>query len=293
MGQILKYAEDEPLIVQMPVLIKAHLSKAGERVIEFEASSTTLDAEGDVIEQQALLNSADYFIKNGFIDVDHYCELGRNPQYHWLGIKDPDSWIVGHPVDVKDIGEYRTGVKAIIKQNKNGKVDPTLYKHDWLWTQLNNEKGEWKASVFGYPGADTEEGGCTIGTDGHVCATRYLVKSFRWHSTALTRNPINKSLKHPVQIITAKAFAKAYAAKMGYVESIPLKPIYKDTPIFTRGEVRKSYYTHMCINCPETSNGRDINTHSLRGHFIKCEQMPYFMADLYSLATMELIRRVS
>ncbi|HLX54165.1 MAG TPA: hypothetical protein VKR58_09495, partial [Aquella sp.] len=196
--------KSEALIVQIPIMIKS-LSKSGKRIISFEASAATLDFEGDVITQQALLKSADYFINNGFIDCDHYAELGRNPDYAWLGIKNPDSWIVGKPLEVFDLGNYRTGVKAEIK---SGPVhDPLVNKYDWLWQQLHNEQGEWKASVFGYPGADTEEGGCTIGTDGHVCATRFLVKSFRWHSTALTRNPINKSLKHSVQIVTAKSFA--------------------------------------------------------------------------------------
>src|ERR1700723_62675 len=109
--------QSEPLIIQMPVIIKAHVSKSGQRIIQFEASSATRDYEGDVIEQKALLNSADFFVKNGFLDVDHYCELGRNPDYSWLGIKDPESWIVGKPLEVYDLGNYRTGVKAVIKSN--------------------------------------------------------------------------------------------------------------------------------------------------------------------------------
>jgi hypothetical protein len=279
----------EALIVQMPILIKAHLEKGGRRIITFEASSASKDYEGDVIEQGALLNSADYFIKNGFLDVDHYCELGRNPEYSWLGIKNPESWIVGKPLDVYDLGNYRTGVKAEIK---SGPVhDPLVNKYDWLWQQLHNEQGEWKASVFGYPGADTEEGGCTIGTDGHVCATRFLVKSFRWHSTALTRNPINKSLKHSVQIVTAKSFAKIMNPKMGHIDVKPIGPIARSEAQFTRTAIRKAFTNHIAVNCPETDSGKDICVDTLTKHFLKCENLSYFLADMYALATSELILR--
>lgn len=273
--------KSEALIVELPILIKASI-QGGERIIDFEASATTCDYEGDVIEQKALLDSADYFVENGFIDQDHYCELGRNPSYYFLGIKDPDSWIIGEPLEVKDLGNYRTGVKARIHKSKSGEFEPTKYKHDWVWQQLQNESGVWKASVFGYPGPDTEEGGCTTGTDGLVCATRYLVKSFRWHSTALTRNPINKDLKRSVQIISAKAFA----AKLGYI-----KPLPASDSMFNRDSLRKSFYTHIALDCPETSNGQDITVHSLRGHFFKCEGLSYSMADLHALATKELINR--
>jgi len=275
----LKKSEGEALIIEFPILIKASV-KGGERIIDFEASATTNDYEGDVIEQKALLDSKDYFVENGFIDIDHYCELGRNPSYYYLGIKNPDEWIVGEPLEVKDLGNYRTGVKARIHKSKSGEFEPTKYKHDWLWQQLNNETGVWKASVFGYPGPDTQEGGCTEGTDGLVCATRYLVKSFRWHSTALTKNPINKDLKRSVQIISAKSFA----AKLGYI-----KPI--EQTIFNRDTLRKSFYTHIVLDCPETNSGKDITLHSIRGHFFKCEGLSYSLSDMYALATRELTRR--
>lgn len=278
---VAKKSEGEALIIQLPIIIKASM-KGKERMIDFEASAATTDYEGDVISQEALLNSADYFLKNGFIDLDHYCELGRNPAYYYLGIKDPEEWIIGEPLEVNDLGNHRTGVKARIHSSKGGQFEPTKYKHDWVWQQIMNDADVWKASVFGYPGSDTEEGGCIQGTDGLVCASRYLVKSFRWHSTALTRNPINKDLKRSVQIISAKSFA----AKLGYV-----KPMGLDQPVFGRDSLRKSFSTHMAINCPETNNGKDITVHTIRGHFYKCMNLSYTLADLYALATNELIRR--
>src|SRR5579872_4633369 len=101
----------EPLIITFPALIKASNYK-NDRIIDFEASAATSDAEGDVIEQGALLSSSDYFLQKGFIDIDHYAELGKNPAYFFLGIEDPESWIIGKPLEVKDLGNYRTGIKA-------------------------------------------------------------------------------------------------------------------------------------------------------------------------------------
>jgi hypothetical protein len=281
----LSKANPEPIMIQFPSLIKASISN-GKRIIEFEASCASTDSEGDVISQEALLNSADYFIENGFLDVDHYAELGSNPDYSWLGIKNPNSWKVGIPLEVMDLGNYRTGVKAQIKQHPQGLDDPLVNKYDWLWNKLKAEPNLWKASIFGYPGADTQEGGCIIGTDGTVCATRYLVKSFKWCSTALTRNPINKSLKHPVVVMV-----KSFAAKMGNVDLDLLQPL-TDTNILYREQLRKSYFLHMLTNCPETENGQNLTTITMVKHFMKCEGISYYLADVYALATSELINRV-
>jgi len=60
---------------------------------------------------------------------------------------------------------------------------------------------------------------------------------------------------------------------------------------FNRDTLRKSFYTHMVLDCPETNNGKDITLHSIRGHFYKCENLSYSLSDMYALATKELLRR--
>lgn len=278
---------NDAVIIQFPTLVKADIIK-GKRIIEFEASCALRDFEGDVISQESLMGSADYFLSQGHIDLEHYSELGLLPQYSWLGIKDPSSWIIGKPLEVMDLGNYRTGIKAEIKQHPSGHSDPLVNKYDWVWQQLLNEQGLWKASVYGYPGSDTQEGGCILGTDGQVCATRYLIKSFRWHSTALTRNPINKGIKHPVTIIAAKSFV----AKMGNVDKMMLQPTLNTNKVFYREALRKSYFGHMLTDCPETNKGQDVSVRTICGHFMKCEQLPYHLSDVYALATSELIKRI-
>ncbi|HWY36005.1 MAG TPA: hypothetical protein VNX68_15280 [Nitrosopumilaceae archaeon] len=271
----------EALIAEFPVLIKASIVK-GQRTIDLEASATVKDAEGDVILQKALLEDKDHFISEGHLDIDHYSELAKNPDFDFLGLGKSEQWIIGKPLGVKDLGNYRTGVKAFIFSNPNGKSNPQEFKYDWIWEQLIKGGEVWKASVYGYPGPDTQEGGCVEGTDGWVCATRYLVKSFKWCSLALTKNPINQGLKDPVRVISAKSFA----ANIGNCLPIP-----KGTPIFNRNVIRKSYNMHMASNCPETSHGKDINVNTMRNHFMKCDHLPYYLADMYALATKELITR--
>jgi hypothetical protein len=271
----------KPLIVEFPALIKASIV-GGKRILKVEASAATKDAEGDVILQKALLDSKDYFLETGHLDIDHYSELAKNPDFNFLGLGKSEQWIVGKPLEVEDLGNYRTGVKAEIFSNPTGKSNPSEFKYDWLWEQMNKAGSIWKASVYGYPGTDTEEGGCAEGTDGWVCATRYLVKSFKWCSLALTKNPINQGLIHPVRIISAKSFA----AQLGYS-----KPIPRNEPLFNRSILRKSYFSHIASNCSETSNGKDLTVHTIRGHFIKCEHLPYPTADLYALALKELVSR--
>jgi hypothetical protein len=271
---------NEAVVISFPALIKGSIYK-GKRIIEFEASNETSDQEGDVILQSALLDAAPAFIEKGHIDIDHYSELGKNPAFHYLGITNPDDWIIGTPLEVKDLGKGCTGVKAEIFQQANGKYDPEHYKYDAFWKSLQSKPVvKYYASVYGFPGADTEEKACAIGASGkEVCATRYLVKSFDWRSTAVTRNPINDSIKSTVRIITAKAFA----AKM--------KPVSKIETCFSREAIYKSINAHLSKSCPSTDNGSRLSVYTLRDHYINCKNQTYNMADMYALATMELLRR--
>src|SRR5271166_4244428 len=109
----------EPICVSFPALIKAHVGADGKRHIELEASNSFKDTEGDVILQEALLSSSDTFLKSGHIDIDHMSELGKNPAYAFLGIKNPDEWIIGLPTKVFDMGDTRTGIQAEIFRSKD------------------------------------------------------------------------------------------------------------------------------------------------------------------------------
>src|ERR1700743_2718026 len=107
---------DDAVIVDFPILIKAATTAEGRRMIEVEASSEECDSEGDVILQKALLGSAKSFVRTGHID--HISEMGER-----MGIPNPESYIIGHPTEVKDIGGGRTSVVAEIMRSKDGKMD--------------------------------------------------------------------------------------------------------------------------------------------------------------------------
>lgn len=278
-GPIAPYSE--AVIVGLPTLIKSVVSKSGRRLVELEVSSENKDIEGDIILQSALLKSADVFLKKGTIDIDHYSELGNNPRYAFLGIRNPESYIIGYPEEVFDLGEGRTGIKFEVKKNNNGISDPDKYKYDMFWESLQTTPPtRWLASVYGFPGSDTEVGACAKGVCGDCCATRYLVKSFDWKSTAVTQNPINDSLKMAARMVTAKSFAAM----------LKLNINLDNQPILSRTLIKARFNDHICKSCPSTRNGTDINIWTVRDHYLKCENLNYNLADMYALATNSLFR---
>ena len=118
---------DEAVIVSLPILLKAHEDLSGRRLVECEASNDRMDAEGDIIAQKALLESADTFLKEGWCDLNHYAELhGR------LGLPGlPTDYILGYPREVKDLGAGRTGVVSEIRRSKDGSFNPVKNRYDF------------------------------------------------------------------------------------------------------------------------------------------------------------------
>jgi hypothetical protein len=272
----------DPVIIQFPTLIKAYPSR-GKRIIEFECSVELEDTEKDIILQSALLKSADNFIKYGHLDIDHFSELGMMPAYYWLGIHNPEEYIVGLPLEVKNLGEGRTGIKGEIFSK--AEFNPTKHRFDQLWKELQSGIA-YKSSVFGYPSPhDTVEGGCGENSLGQiVCAGRYFVKSFDWRSTALTKNPVNKLIKNKVQIVSIKSFAAQLTSQLN-ISSTP------DLNIYDRDALRWSFYSHMIDCCPCTECGNNITIMTMKQHFITCDNLDSRLADVYALATSELIKR--
>lgn len=194
------------VIVDFPVIIKSY-KEDDRRIISLESSNEQVDSEGDVILQSALMGSKDSFVKTGHLDVDHLSEIGMS-----LGIASPEQYIVGVPLDVFDMGEGRTGVKAEIFRNPDGTSLPEKYQYDMIWHTLHLEPPvRWRASIYGFP-----KSGMVVdcSEEGHVCsdysATRYLVKGLDWRSLALTKNPMNDHIKHSATVVTAKSYIDAY-----------------------------------------------------------------------------------
>lgn len=194
---------DEAVIVSLPAIIKGHQDKDGKRVLEVEASNEEVDDEGDVIAQKALLDSAAQFVKSGHVDIDHISELG-----HRLGISNPESYIIGRPTEVKDLGGGRTSVVGEIRRSADGIHDPIKNKYDAFWDTLNSSPPVlWRASVYGFP---TEDG--VTDCRNETCesgARRYHITKMNWRSLAMTRNPVNTNIKGFAKIVSAKAYIAA------------------------------------------------------------------------------------
>lgn len=204
----------EGIVIDMPVLIKARPDEDGRRMVEVEASVELVDSEGDLILQRALLESADSFIANGHLDIDHISELGKR-----YGIPDPESYIVGRPTEVKDIGEKRTSVVGEIMRSADGLHNPGRNRFDLFWDTFKSEPPiVWRASVYGFPKAgqviDCSEQACSGG------AWRYIIEGLDWRSLAFTRSPVNDKIVNPARIITAKAHVDDYLKSLPFGDQL-------------------------------------------------------------------------
>lgn len=277
----------EAVLVSLPCIIKSHLD-GEKRIVEVDASSEDVDSEGDLIEQGSLLDSAAGFIARGHIDIDHYSEIGRR-----LGIMNPESYIVGRPTEVKNLGKGVTSVVSEIMRSKDGAIDIKANRYDAFWMSLQSDPPvQWRASIYGFPDAET-----TIDCREEVCtsgAKRYHIKSMDWRSMAFTRSPINDSLKGVARIITAKAHIDRIMKDWG-LDIAPEGPAPAGQPLSnnmmpiprTLDELWGQYGRHMNY-CPHASfNGAA----SFRLHFMGCCGCDGEHADILAHALMHLIRK--
>lgn len=253
----------ESIILDLPVVIKASSSESGERRVSVEASNEELDKENDMILQKALLDSSDYFIKNGHFDLDHISELG-----HRMGIPNPDRYVIGYPTTVKDLGEKRTGVEGTIFKNKDGSVDPSKFVYDAFWCSLQTDPpARWKASIFGRA---TE-----IDASGEK-APRHLVKAIRWSSLAFTKKPVNDAIKGEARIITAKAFVDM--VKSGGM--VPFGPFPGVNFDITKARLLEEYNGNIKVKA-----GGNVPTYGfVKEHFQTAFGMDEAKADLCTAA---------
>lgn len=290
----------DSIILHIPAIIKASTSN-GKRIVEVEASSEAVDSEGDVILQKALMDSATSFLKTGNLDIDHISEIGGR-----LGIKNPASYIVGRPIEVKDLGKGRTSVIGEIRKSLDGH-DPEKNHYDSFWDSLQSDPPViWRASIFGFP-LDGGVEDCSSKTC-EKGATRWLVKSIDWRSLAFTRNPINTDLKGTAKIVSSKAFVefimKSNALQRGGEVSglpsfarcggpemamsadmpAPYTPPIESMP-YNMNELAGQYLLHIKGgNCPHV--GETNSVAAFKAHFEICCGASSTQADIHAHALM-------
>jgi hypothetical protein len=142
----------------------------GNYIFEVEASNENLDLQNQVVLQDALLKSAEHFLKNGVISLDH---LHKRRGADGQEISDM-TMVIGEPVDVRAEGR-RTIVKGkLYGNNKHARAVARL---------LRAGSTRVKASVGGVMPKYER------GEHGEERVTRVL-----WNDMALTCAPVNATV---------------------------------------------------------------------------------------------------
>jgi len=253
----------EFLSIELSAVVKA-VPSAGKRLISVECSNETVDSELDLVEQAGLLAAAPGFLTRGHLDIDHLSELSER-----LGLRDsPDSFKIGRPLDVLDLGDGRTAVKA--EMFRGGRAER-------IWDELTS--GEtYYASIFAIPDPagliDCRNPPPGIDTRG---ARRFLVKSFaEWRSLALCKNPINQSLRQPALVLAKSVLANLAARYGGQMDRM--------RPPVNRVELMK------CVQAVERL-GDGVSVFSVRQYLMTKGGLSEDQADLLALAAVHLAAR--
>lgn len=200
---------DEQLLAGIPEFLSiGSMLKAtpqmdgGNRIVYFEASNEGLDLQGEVIAAKALAESADYFLKFGNIDIDHYTLLGKPSAEHGrAGIPGCELYEIGRPVDVRQTGGT-TFVKAQIYSGSG----PAAQRANDFWSSVTdlNPPQRWYPSVGGAVLAKSVE----LDKNG---MRKAIVKKVRWNNIGVSKTPVNQHVG-ACATIPLGAFAKSWTS---------------------------------------------------------------------------------
>jgi hypothetical protein len=284
---------DSAISLSMPVVLKAS-QPDGRRVISVQASSQHCDSEGDVILQKSLLNSAKSFLDSGTIDRDHISEIGSR-----YGIQNPSDYIIGKPLEVKDIGNFNTEVVLELFPSLLGAT--TKSQADLVWESILEDPTAWSSSIFGYPTSRGIQDVRITKSAEFPEAKRYIVHELNWKSLALTKTPINNTMEGHAQVLTMKSFAwgmrqigspffeKAEAPSPIEALPVPYIPLPRN-----RMELKAHFYLHvMDGKCPCAGEGTLFGNSvaGFREHFFNCCGTDIDTSDIYALALMQALKR--
>ncbi|TYT77817.1 hypothetical protein [Treponema phagedenis] len=193
--------EKEKRIYLQMELKKGSFSKdeSGDFIFDVEASNENLDLEQQKVLQQALLDSKDYFLKNGVISKDHLHQSRIFEGGNAKMVFDED-YVIGEPLSVYTDGSSTRVRGKLYKNNKYAKKFIEL---------LENGSTRVKASVGGIsPIVERiQEGGTDLGR----------IVSVLWNDLALTIAPVNPTVApaYVVKSLSSLEFVKALSAGYG------------------------------------------------------------------------------
>lgn len=202
----------------------------GERYLFIEASNEDVDHSNEVVLQKALVESKDYYLRHGNIDLSHYTILGpKVAGENFLQFE------VGKPVDVRLSGK-RTFVKALLYSGDS----PQAKNADMVWSSLTKQSppSRWYPSV----------GGAVLSKSVRIDPVTHervaVVDKVRWNNIALDRCPVNKTVPE-VSTIPVGIFAKSLG---GYVLSKTLTAGYgTDSASLTGGGALRIQSLHGSV----------------------------------------------
>lgn len=186
-----------PDFVSFETLMKATPMQDGDkRIIYIEASKESRDQQGEIVLAKALKDSEAVFRKFGELDLDHKSMPSIAAKY---GISDPDSWVIGQPLDIT-FTNNSTLVKAQLRTGNSHLAQ----RANMVWEGMTkvSPADRYYASVGGQVTARE------IRVDPLTKSKVPVITGTRWNNLALTKNPVHGDL---AQVGTAPVgtFAKS------------------------------------------------------------------------------------
>lgn len=170
-----------------------YTDKDGNYIFELEASNENLDLQGQITLQRALLESEDFFLKNGVISNDHQ---HRRKDKNGNTIVD-NTMVIGEPIAVK-----KDGKSTIVKGKLYGNVASAKPFIDLLKANSNRVRG----SVGGLLPKIVKDPDTGIEKITHVL----------WNDLALTCSPVNSTVGYAVFAKSMKQNEILKALEAGY-----------------------------------------------------------------------------
>ena len=209
------------IYLQMSLSKSLQKDEFGNVIFEVEASNENLDAQDQRVLQVALIQSKDYFLKNGVVSKDHKHRTFRENG----GFDVDERYVIGEPLDV-----FTNGKKTMVR----GKLYANNEFAKKFIELIETGSSRIKASVGGLLPKikKTIESGMEIGQ----------VISVLWDDLALTITPVNPTVE-PAMILcksmSAAAFIKTLsgAVKKNNLEVKSMRKSQRASP-----EVRRVFH---------------------------------------------------
>lgn len=169
--------------------------EAGKRYVYIEASDETRDLQGEIVLAKALAESADYYLRYGNLDLDHYTQIGAK-----AGIPNYEAYEIGRPVEVT-ARDGATFVKGQIYSGGGAAGE----RANTFWSSLTeiDPPARWYPSV----GGAIMEKGTTI--DPKTMKKCAVIKQVRWTNIGFSKTPVNPSVG-TVSTVPFGALAKSF-----------------------------------------------------------------------------------